>query len=85
MTTTIKKGGVVAWILLPIFVILFFVGGFLLGIMYQRRKAGWEINPFHSFGKKDKIRSSADGDDTRFDGVEAAGRHSADVGDHALS
>ena len=52
LTVNIINEGVVAWVLLPIFVILFFVIGIVVGIIYQRKKSGLPINPFD---KGDKI------------------------------
>ena len=57
--------GLVAWILLPILVVLFFILGFALGTMYQRRKSGWHVNPC---GPIEKITAAqADEDDTLYD------------------
>ena len=71
-------GSIVAWILLPIFVIIFFLLGGFLGIVYQRRKDGWNVSPW-----KDRVKTrsgSPHGDETRFDGVDQAGRISPDLG-----
>ena len=71
-------GSIVAWILLPIFVIIFFLLGGFLGIVYQRRKDGWNVSPW-----KDRVKTRSDsphGDETRFDGVDQAGRISPDLG-----
>lgn len=38
--TAAGDNSVVAWVLLPIFIIIFFILGGILGIMYQKRKSG---------------------------------------------
>ena len=52
LTVNIVNEGTAAWVLLPIFVILFFAIGVLLGIIFQRKRSGLDLNPF---SKQDKI------------------------------
>ena len=64
-TVKMVNRGLAAWILLPILVVLFFVLGFALGTMYQRRKSGWHVNPC---SPTEKITAAqADEDDTLYD------------------
>ena len=79
LSVNTKAGGsLLAWILLPILVIIFLVVGFFLGVMYQRRKDSWNVG--HRAKSEDGMA-----DETRFDGVNSAGRNSPDLADQHLS
>ena len=77
LSVNIINKGTTAWVLLPIFVILFFILGIFLGIMYQRKKTGLPINPF---SKSDKITGQVDEEEFYDDVVPLGGiSHSHEI------
>ena len=68
MSVNTKRGSVVAWILLPIFVIVFFILGGFLGIAYQKRKDGWNVGP------EGKVSKEAKGVESTQREIETGGR-----------